>query len=157
MAELLLYQHIQGLTDGVRAFADDLRQAGQSVHTPDFFEGRTFGSSRGHGVRAGNRVYISPEEHERLMRGPDEGLVGIAWGKCWDRAEALRADLERAVDANEALRARVITTKKYVKQQQAASPLRGGDNRHRLLETLPSGPTTPASLNLASATAGEAP
>jgi dienelactone hydrolase len=44
MAEVLLYHHIQGLTDGVRAFADDLRQAGHTVHTPDLFEGRTFGS-----------------------------------------------------------------------------------------------------------------
>ncbi|MFC8260970.1 dienelactone hydrolase family protein [Streptomyces sp. NPDC057291] len=44
MAEVLLYHHIQGLTDGVRAFADGLRQAGHTVHTPDLFEGRTFGS-----------------------------------------------------------------------------------------------------------------
>ncbi|MFD9133128.1 dienelactone hydrolase family protein [Streptomyces bottropensis] len=44
MAEVLLYHHVQGLTDGVRAFADDLRQAGHTVHTPDLFEGRTFGS-----------------------------------------------------------------------------------------------------------------
>jgi dienelactone hydrolase len=42
MADVLLYHHIQGLTDGVRAFADDLRQAGHTVHTPDLFEGRTF-------------------------------------------------------------------------------------------------------------------
>ena len=44
MAEVLLYHHIQGLTDGVRAFADDLRQAGHTVHTPDLFGGRTFDS-----------------------------------------------------------------------------------------------------------------
>lgn len=44
MAEVLLYHHIQGLTDGVRAFADDLRAAGHTVHTPDVFDGRTFGS-----------------------------------------------------------------------------------------------------------------
>src|SRR5690242_2100722 len=44
MAEVLLYHHIQGLTDGVRAFADDLREAGHTVHTPDLFDGRTFGS-----------------------------------------------------------------------------------------------------------------
>ncbi|MGN6753154.1 MAG: dienelactone hydrolase family protein [Intrasporangium sp.] len=42
MAEVLLYHHIQGLTDGVRAFADDLRRAGHTVHTPDLFDGRTF-------------------------------------------------------------------------------------------------------------------
>lgn len=44
MADVLLYHHIQGLTDGVRAFADDLRRAGHTVHTPDLFDGRTFDS-----------------------------------------------------------------------------------------------------------------
>jgi dienelactone hydrolase len=44
MTEVLLYHHIQGLTDGVRAFADGLRQAGHTVHTPDLFDGRTFGT-----------------------------------------------------------------------------------------------------------------
>ena len=42
MSEVLLYHHVQGLTDGVRAFADELRQAGHTVHTPDLFDGRTF-------------------------------------------------------------------------------------------------------------------
>ncbi|HUH48930.1 MAG TPA: dienelactone hydrolase, partial [Mycoplana sp.] len=44
MAELLLFHHAQGLTPGVRAFADDLRAAGHIVHTPDLFDGRTFQS-----------------------------------------------------------------------------------------------------------------
>src|SRR5689334_251048 len=44
MAEVLLFHHVQGLTDGVRAFADDLRGAGHTVHTPDLFDGRTFDS-----------------------------------------------------------------------------------------------------------------
>jgi dienelactone hydrolase len=42
MAEVVLFHHAQGLTDGVRAFADELRSAGHTVHTPDSFEGRTF-------------------------------------------------------------------------------------------------------------------
>jgi dienelactone hydrolase len=42
MTEVLLYHHVQGLTDGVRAFADKLRQAGHTVHTPDLFDGSTF-------------------------------------------------------------------------------------------------------------------
>jgi dienelactone hydrolase len=33
---------VQGLTPGVAAFADDLRAAGHTVHTPDLFGGRTF-------------------------------------------------------------------------------------------------------------------
>ena len=42
MTEVVLYHHVQGLTDGVRAFADELRKAGHTVHTPDLFDGRTF-------------------------------------------------------------------------------------------------------------------
>ena len=42
MTEVVLYHHIQGLTDGVRSFADQLRLAGHTVHTPDLFDGRTF-------------------------------------------------------------------------------------------------------------------
>jgi dienelactone hydrolase len=44
MAEVLLFHHAQGLTIGVHAFADELRTAGHTVHTPDLFDGRTFGS-----------------------------------------------------------------------------------------------------------------
>jgi dienelactone hydrolase len=44
MAEVLLFHHAQGLTPGVRAFADELRAAGHTVHTPDLFDGQTFGS-----------------------------------------------------------------------------------------------------------------
>lgn len=42
MAEVVLFHHIQGLTSGVVAFADALRRAGHTVHTPDLFEGLTF-------------------------------------------------------------------------------------------------------------------
>jgi dienelactone hydrolase len=44
MADVLLFHHIQGLTPGVLAFADELRGAGHTVHTPDLFDGRTFDS-----------------------------------------------------------------------------------------------------------------
>src|SRR5690349_2947475 len=44
MTEVVLFHHVQGLTDGVRAFADDLRAGGHTVHVPDLFDGRTFGS-----------------------------------------------------------------------------------------------------------------
>jgi len=42
MSEIVLYHHVQGLTDGVRSFAETLREAGHRVHTPDLFDGRTF-------------------------------------------------------------------------------------------------------------------
>ena len=44
MAEVLLFHHAQGLTPGIHAFADELRAAGHTVHTPDLFDGRTFES-----------------------------------------------------------------------------------------------------------------
>src|SRR2546421_554928 len=44
MAEVLLFHHALGLTPGITTFAGTLREAGHTVHTPDLFEGRTFGS-----------------------------------------------------------------------------------------------------------------
>lgn len=44
MATVLLFHHIQGLTPGVTAFADRLREAGHVVHVPDLFDGQTFDS-----------------------------------------------------------------------------------------------------------------
>lgn len=42
MAEILLFHHVQGLTPGIVAFADELRAAGHTVRTPDLFERHTF-------------------------------------------------------------------------------------------------------------------
>jgi len=42
MAEVLLFHHAQGLTEGVLAFADELRAAGHVVHAPDVYDGTTF-------------------------------------------------------------------------------------------------------------------
>jgi len=44
MTEVVLYHHVQGLTDGVQSFAETLRTAGHTVHTPDVFDGRVFDS-----------------------------------------------------------------------------------------------------------------
>ena len=44
MAEVLLFHHSQGLTPGVVAVADELRGAGHTVHTPDYYDGHTFDS-----------------------------------------------------------------------------------------------------------------
>ncbi len=40
--EVLLFHHAQGQTRGFHAFADELRRAGHTVHTPDLYDGRTF-------------------------------------------------------------------------------------------------------------------
>jgi dienelactone hydrolase len=40
MAEVVLFHHLQGLTEGVRAFAGQMRGGGNTVHTPDLFDGK---------------------------------------------------------------------------------------------------------------------
>jgi dienelactone hydrolase len=42
MAEVLLFHHAQGQTEGFLAFADRLRGEGHTVHTPDLYDGHTF-------------------------------------------------------------------------------------------------------------------
>jgi dienelactone hydrolase len=42
MTNILLFHHALGQTSGFLGFADELRAAGHTVHTPDLFEGRTF-------------------------------------------------------------------------------------------------------------------
>ena len=42
MTDVLLFHHAQGLTAGIRSFADELRAAGHTVHVPDFYGGRTY-------------------------------------------------------------------------------------------------------------------
>lgn len=42
MAEVLLFHHAQGLTAGMRSFADRLRSDGHVVHLPDLYDGRVF-------------------------------------------------------------------------------------------------------------------
>jgi dienelactone hydrolase len=39
MVEVVLFHHVQGLTDGVLAIAEQLRAGGHTVHTPDLFDG----------------------------------------------------------------------------------------------------------------------
>lgn len=83
MAEVVLYHHVLGLTDGVRAFADDLRKAGHTVHTPDMFEGRIFDSiddgiafarKEGFGELAGRGVAAA----EQI--GPNAVYAGFSFG-----------------------------------------------------------------------------
>lgn len=71
MAEVVLFHHAQGLTPGVVAFADTLRQAGLTVHTPDLFDGRTFDS-----IESGMSFVESVGFEEIMARGAQavEGL-----------------------------------------------------------------------------------
>jgi dienelactone hydrolase len=42
MADVIVFHHAQGRTDGVRRFADELRAAGHRVSVPDLYDGATF-------------------------------------------------------------------------------------------------------------------
>jgi dienelactone hydrolase len=76
MAEVLLFHHAQGLTPGVRAFADVLRAAGHTVHTPDLYDGRTFQSldeGVAHAAEVGFEVLLA--RGVRAADGLPPGLV----------------------------------------------------------------------------------
>lgn len=42
MAQIILFHHALGLTDGVRALAEQIAAGGHHVHTPDLFDGAVF-------------------------------------------------------------------------------------------------------------------
>jgi dienelactone hydrolase len=77
MAEVLLFHHAQGLTPGVRAFADALRAAGHAVHAPDLFEGRLF-ASIDEGL-AHIRAVGFDEMRERAARLADDLPSGLVY------------------------------------------------------------------------------
>ena len=70
MAEVVLFHHAQGLTSGVLAFADELRRAGHTVHTPDVFEGRTYATVE-EGIGFAKEVGFA-EVFERGVRAAEE-------------------------------------------------------------------------------------
>lgn len=83
MADVLLFHHIQGLTDGVIAFADDLRAAGHTVHTPDLFDGRTFATiQEGAAYAQGEGAPDFDARADEIASGLPEGLVyaGFSFG-----------------------------------------------------------------------------
>lgn len=83
MTEVLLYHHIQGLTDGVRIFADQLREAGHTVHTPDLFDGRTFSSIEEGFAFAGETGFGAIRERGEAAAGeygPDLVYAGFSFG-----------------------------------------------------------------------------
>lgn len=76
MAEVLLFHHALGLTDGLHAFANELRQAGHTLHTPDLFEGRNFDSMEagvGYATEVGWDEIIARGEH--AAHALTDGLV----------------------------------------------------------------------------------
>jgi dienelactone hydrolase len=83
MAEVVLFHHVQGLTDGVRAFADELRAGGHTVHTPDLFNGeRPATIDDGIALVQGIGDDVLTERADRAVTSLPEGLVyaGFSFG-----------------------------------------------------------------------------
>lgn len=83
MAEVVLFHHVQGLTEGMRAFADALRSGGHTVHAPDLFEGElpaTIDDGVAH-VRSVGDTDLQARAQRALADLP-ENLVyaGFSWG-----------------------------------------------------------------------------
>jgi dienelactone hydrolase len=77
VADVVLFHHAQGLTLGVVAFAEGLRSAGHTVHTPDLFDGRTF-SSIDEGMAHAQEIGFPDgviERGARAVAGLPAGLV----------------------------------------------------------------------------------
>ncbi|HEY2691961.1 MAG TPA: dienelactone hydrolase family protein [Streptosporangiaceae bacterium] len=83
MAEVVLFHHLQGLTDGMRAFAEELAAGGHIVHTPDLFDGqRPATIDDGIALTQGIGDEVLGERADRAVAGLPEGLVyaGFSYG-----------------------------------------------------------------------------
>jgi dienelactone hydrolase len=83
MAEVVLFHHVQGLTDGMRAFAERLSAGGHTVHTPDLFDGErpaTIDDGIAYVQSVGEEVL--GDRADRVVADLPEGLVyaGFSWG-----------------------------------------------------------------------------
>ena len=83
MAEVVLFHHVQGLTDGMRDFAEQLRAGGHVVHAPDLFDGERPATVED-GLAYLKSVGDEPlrERAERAVADLPGALVyaGVSWG-----------------------------------------------------------------------------
>ena len=76
MAEFVLFHHVQGLTDGIRAFAEELGAGRHTVHTPDLFDGeRPTTIADGIAFADGIGFKALNERVDRAVAGLPGGLV----------------------------------------------------------------------------------
>ena len=83
MAEVLLIHHALGQTEGFHTFADELRAAGHTVHTPDLYRGLTFGSieeGMGHAEEIGFGEIIARGRHAAEALPKDLVYAGFSLG-----------------------------------------------------------------------------
>jgi len=79
----MLFHHVQGLTDGIRAFAEELRAGGHTVHTPDIFDGErpaTVDDGVAH-VRSIGDELLGERAARAVAHLPEELVyAGFSWG-----------------------------------------------------------------------------
>jgi len=84
MAEVIVFHHALGLTDPVRRFADELRAAGHTVHTPDLYDGRTFDTTEdgmAHSDELGGPMAIVDRARASVAPLPGEAVyIGFSLG-----------------------------------------------------------------------------
>jgi dienelactone hydrolase len=83
MAEVVLFHHVQGLTEGVRAFAEALRAAGHTVHAPDIFDGerfQTIDDGMAYMQKIGDEVLAERAERSVADLPEDVVYAGFSWG-----------------------------------------------------------------------------
>lgn len=78
MTTLLLFHHAQGQTKGFLAFADELREAGHTVHAPDLYDGKTF-EDLDEGVAHAGKVIGFEEILQRGTATADDLPADIAY------------------------------------------------------------------------------
>ena len=100
MAEVVFFHHAQGLTDGVLEFAEQLRGAGHTVHTPDLFKGHRFltiDDGFAHMQSIGKEV-ISERAARAVADLPNDIVyAGTSWGAARAQQFAQTRPLARGV------------------------------------------------------------
>ncbi|MEU7996672.1 dienelactone hydrolase family protein [Micromonospora sp. NPDC049060] len=83
MADVVLFHHLRGLTDGLRGFAEQLRAGGHTVHTPDLFDGELPATlDEGFALTKNIGREVLGERADRAVAELPDGLVyaGFSWG-----------------------------------------------------------------------------
>ena len=84
MAQIILFHHALGLTDGVRALAEQIAAGGHQVHTPDLFDGAVFATPQdglAHVETLGGFDRIAMEGMRVAAQFPQASVVaGISMG-----------------------------------------------------------------------------
>jgi dienelactone hydrolase len=96
MAEILLFHHAYGLTDGLRGLAARLSAEGHTVHTPDCYAGTTF-KRLDDGVRHAQRIGHDAVEDvaRRSAREHRSATVVMGFSLGAMQAQILAQDLRR--------------------------------------------------------------